>query len=156
MAKTAMRSAASSNYRKALHSVLSLLTIDAASVWSVWVYVPPMPCNHAMIRRDSRWWKPAAINAACAHAACPEEAIELVPRLLLDVEAIEKPEVLHEMEPFNCVECGRPFASEAMVSRVQEKLKGHWMYKSDKQIRRLQMCRTCRTTDALTTGDYFR
>ena len=91
----------------------------------------------------------------CA-AACPEEAIERVPRLLLDVEAAEKAVVLHEMEPFNCVECGKPFASGAMISRIQEKLKGHWMYNSDRQIRRLQMCRACRTVDALTTGDYFR
>ena len=91
----------------------------------------------------------------CA-AACPEEAIERIPRLLLDVEAAEKAVVLHEMEPYNCVKCGNPFASGAMISRIQEKLKGHWMYNSDRQIRRLQMCRACRTVDALTTGDYFR
>ena len=68
----------------------------------------------------------------CA-AACPEEAIERIPRLLLDVEAAEKAVVLHEMEPYNCVECGKPFASGAMISRIQEKLKGHWMYHSDRQ-----------------------
>ena len=88
-------------------------------------------------------------------AACPEQAIELVPRLLFDNEEAERSVVLREMEPFNCVECGRPFASAAMISRMQEKLKTHWMYASDSQARRLQMCRTCRTRDALSTGDYF-
>ena len=88
-------------------------------------------------------------------AACPEQAIELVPRLLFGNEEAERSVVLREMEPFNCVECGRPFASATMISCMQEKLKTHWMYASDSQARRLQMCRTCRTRDALSTGDYF-
>ena len=88
-------------------------------------------------------------------AACPERTIELVPRLLYNKEEAERPVVLRETEPFNCVECGRPFASAAMISRMQEKLKTHWMYSSDSQARGLQMCRTCRTRDALTTGAYF-
>ena len=88
-------------------------------------------------------------------AACPEQTIELVPRLLYDTEEAGRPVVLREMEPFNCVECGLPFASAAMVSCMQEKLKTHWMYTSDSQARRLQMCPTCRTQDALSTGDYF-
>lgn len=92
----------------------------------------------------------------CGHcaAACPENAIALQPRLLYDAEAAGKPVVLHEVEPFKCIECGLPFASQTMVSRMQDKLKGHWMYSSDRQIRRLQMCRTCRTRDSLTAGDY--
>ena len=88
-------------------------------------------------------------------AACPEQTIELVPRLLYDTEEAERSVVLREMEPFNCVECGKPFASAAMINRIQEKLKTHWMYTSDSQARRLQMCPTCRTKDALSTGDYF-
>jgi len=88
-------------------------------------------------------------------AACPERMIELVPRLLYDKEQAERPVVLRETEPFHCVECGRPFASAAMVSRMQEKLKTHWMYASESQARGLQMCRTCRTQAALSTGEYF-
>lgn len=89
----------------------------------------------------------------CEHA-CPENAIRLVPRLLCDTEAADTPVVLREVEPFNCVECGEPFASQAMINRLQEKLRDHWMYSSDRQARRLKMCRTCRTRDALTAGDY--
>jgi len=88
-------------------------------------------------------------------AACPEQTIELVPRLLYDKEDAGRSAVLREMEPFNCVECGRSFASAAMISCMQAKLKTHWMYTSDSQARRLQMCPTCRTREALSTGDYF-
>jgi ferredoxin len=88
-------------------------------------------------------------------AACPEKTIELVPRLLYDHEEAGRSIVLRETEPFNCIECGRPFASAAMINCMQEKLKTHWMYTSDSQARGLQMCRTCRTREALSTGAYF-
>ena len=96
---------------------------------------------------------PAAINADFARKHALKGAIQLLPRLLCDPEALEAPEVLHEAEPFRCIECGCPFASPAMVNRMQEKLKGHWMYANERQLRRLQMCRTCRTRDALMSQD---
>jgi hypothetical protein len=46
-----------------------------------------------------------------------------------------------------------PFASQAMINRIQGKLMGHWMYTDERQLRRLQMCRTCRTRDALLSQD---
>ncbi len=84
---------------------------------------------------------------------CPEGAIRLVPRLLLDQGATGGQTVLRETEPFRCVECGVPFAPPAMIDRMKEKLTGHWMYATERQRRRLQMCRTCRTRDALTSGE---
>lgn len=85
--------------------------------------------------------------------ACPERAIRLLPRILCDPQAVETPAVLHEVEPFRCVECGVPFATQAMIGRMKEKLVGHWMYADDRQLRRLQMCGTCRTRDALSSRD---
>jgi hypothetical protein len=41
-----------------------------------------------------------------------------------------------------------------MISRMEEKLNGHWMFGGKRQRRRLRMCRTCRTRDALTAGEY--
>ncbi|MGV8057251.1 MAG: 4Fe-4S binding protein [Smithellaceae bacterium] len=84
---------------------------------------------------------------------CPEGAIELEPRIFCELSAIEKPAVLREVEPFRCVECGAPFATQVMIDRLREKLKGHWMYANERQMRRLSMCSTCRTRDALTTEE---
>jgi ferredoxin len=87
-------------------------------------------------------------------AACPEGAIQLLPRLLGTVKAADTSVVLREAEPFRCLECGAPFASEAMIRRMEEKLTGHWMYGSERQRRRLRLCRICRTRDALTAKDF--
>ncbi len=84
---------------------------------------------------------------------CPEGAIQLVPRLLLDRGATEGQTLLREAEPFRCVKCGVPFASSAMIDRIKEKLAGHWMYANEQQLRRLRMCRTCRTRDALASRE---
>lgn len=80
---------------------------------------------------------------------CPEHAIQLLPRLLCDPKAVEARVVLREAEAFRCIKCDMPFASRAMVNSMKEKLKGHWMYASERQLSRLQMCRICRTRDAL-------
>jgi ferredoxin len=85
--------------------------------------------------------------------ACPEDAIRLTPRILCDPAVVDAPAVLREAEPFRCVVCGVPFATQAMIDRMQDKLMGHWMYAAERQLRRLQMCRTCRTRDALTSQD---
>jgi len=84
---------------------------------------------------------------------CPEKAMRLQPRLLCDRERVETPALLREVEAARCIECGAPFASQAMVSRIRTNLAGHWMYASEKQLRRLQMCHICRTRDALMSED---
>jgi ferredoxin len=84
---------------------------------------------------------------------CPEGAIRLVPRLLVERGDFETQTILREAEPFRCIECGVPFASPTMINRIKEKLAGHWMYANDRQVRRLRMCRTCRTRDALASQE---
>ncbi|HTZ41371.1 MAG TPA: 4Fe-4S binding protein [Syntrophales bacterium] len=85
--------------------------------------------------------------------ACPERAIQLAPRILCDPAAVNTPAVVREAEPFRCVVCGAPFATQPMVSRMLEKLAGHWMYAEERQRRRLQMCHICRTRDAFQSED---
>ncbi len=95
------------------------------------------PCHQCGICRD----------------ACPEGAIGLVPRLLCDPSVVEQQKALYEAEPLRCIECGVPFASRAMMDRIKEKLQGHWMYANERQLRRLQMCRTCSARDALASRE---
>ena len=84
---------------------------------------------------------------------CPEQALRLLPRILCDPAAVDTLVVLREAEPFRCIVCGLPFATQAMIDRMQNKLAGHWMYTTERQLRRLRMCQTCRTRDALTSED---
>ncbi|HUH65646.1 MAG TPA: 4Fe-4S binding protein [Syntrophales bacterium] len=84
---------------------------------------------------------------------CPERAVQLVPRMMLDLKEVDAPVVLCEEEVFRCVKCGAAFATKRMVDRVTEKLKEHWMYANERQQLRLKMCRACRTRDALSSED---
>ena len=73
--------------------------------------------------------------------------------MMLDAKQLETPDVLCEAEVFRCIKCNEPFAPKKMVSRMTEKLKEHWMYANERQLRRLKMCRVCRTRDALASED---
>ncbi len=88
----------------------------------------------------------------CAET-CPERAMRLLPRMLCNLDAADTRTALRKAEPLRCAECGVPFASPAIVARIQDKLAGHWMYADDRQRRRLRMCRTCRARDALSSQD---
>jgi ferredoxin len=77
---------------------------------------------------------------------CPEDAIRLVPRLLLGAQA-KHPVVLNEAEPFNCVRCGKPFGTKAMIDSMLVKIGGHSMFATGGAFKRLQMCADCRVVD---------
>jgi len=87
------------------------------------------------------------VQCGLCHAACPEDAIRLVPRIAYTPELYRDLRTLHEEEPFCCVSCGKPFATQAMMRRMGEKLAGHWMFQTEAARRRLQMCEDCRVHD---------
>lgn len=110
----------------------------------------------------------------CA-ATCPENVIDLTPRI--DFEAWAAPRrVVKEEEPFACTVCAKPFGTRSTIERVVGKLRErHWMFSGpagEARLRSLTMCEDCRVEAALnqgfdphaapdrarprTTEDYFR
>jgi ferredoxin len=87
------------------------------------------------------------VQCGLCETACPEDAISLAPRFVYDPEDRQVTRTLNEEEPFCCVVCGKPFATQSMMARMQEKLKGHWMFQDANALRRLQMCEDCRVKD---------
>jgi ferredoxin len=83
----------------------------------------------------------------CA-ATCPEDAIQLVPRLLLGAQAKEAV-ILNEAQPFHCVRCAKPFGTKQMVDNMLGKLGAHSMFSGPGALRRLQMCGDCRVVDMM-------
>jgi ferredoxin len=83
---------------------------------------------------------------ACA-MVCPEQAITLVPRMNPDPVGTAECLPLHQTQPARCSVCGRVFASSQMLSSIQRKLRGHWMYSDLAAQNRLQMCDRCRIQD---------
>ncbi|WP_434131648.1 4Fe-4S binding protein [Methylocaldum sp. GT1BB] len=75
--------------------------------------------------------------------ACPEHAISLAPRYLFDQRQARRARLLHEEAVFRCVECGKPFATAAMIKTITQRLQHHPMFQGP-NLRRLLMCEDCR------------
>ncbi|MDQ2694226.1 MAG: 4Fe-4S binding protein [Pseudomonadota bacterium] len=74
---------------------------------------------------------------------CPEGAISLTPRLLLTAE-FRNERVLNEAQPFHCLRCGKPFATQQMIGNMLGKLAQHSMFADPAALERLKMCADCR------------
>lgn len=81
---------------------------------------------------------------------CPENAMELVPQLLLGPAAREK-RVLNESQPFHCISCGKAFGTKHMIDNMFAKLSQHSMF--ERNANRLKMCADCRVTDMYSAKD---
>ncbi|GGX78737.1 4Fe-4S ferredoxin [Litchfieldella qijiaojingensis] len=80
----------------------------------------------------------------CVHA-CPEDAIALAPGFLAD-NAREQRRVCHEEAPFECIHCGKPFATASTIANIKAKLADH-PYFAGQAMARLEMCEDCRVRD---------
>jgi ferredoxin len=90
----------------------------------------------------------------CAQS-CPESVISLQPRIHFDYSVISKPQTLKEEAPFLCISCGKAFATRAMIQKMTEKLKGHWMFDKPEALNRLRMCEDCRVVDMFDKEDHI-
>jgi ferredoxin len=88
---------------------------------------------------------------------CPEQALALEPRLWLadGGRARKLPRVLHEMPPWQCVKCGKPFGTQKAIESMLGKLAGHSMFQG-RALERLKMCADCRVIDLHTDPDEVR
>jgi ferredoxin len=82
----------------------------------------------------------------CART-CPEDAIWISPRLLLDRGARSRPRPLYHEAPFECIECGKPFATRRMIELVLDRLQDNPMFATQRARNRLMMCENCRVVD---------
>jgi ferredoxin len=87
------------------------------------------------------------VQCGICETACPENAITRNPRFNFDSAARQGTRVLHEEQPFCCISCGKPFATQSVLDVMMKKLEGHWMFEDEAARRRLQMCDDCRVRD---------
>lgn len=91
-----------------------------------------------------RFREDACLQCGLCVSICPENAITLVPRLDLSDNALSQ-RVAHEEEPYECIECGRPFGVRSTIERIVEKLEGkHSMFTNSDNARLIRMCDDCR------------
>ena len=92
------------------------------------------------------------VEASCVQCglcatACPEDAISLEARWIVDGVEARRTAMLHEEEPFHCVRCHKAFATRGIIDTMLSKLSGHWMFADEAAVRRLKMCEDCRVKD---------
>jgi ferredoxin len=92
------------------------------------------------------------VQCGLCERACPEHAIRMRARLLTDGEARSRRRILHEEPPFECISCGKPFATRSGLQKVLAALEGHAMFPDEAARRRLQMCADCRVADMMRAG----
>ena len=95
----------------------------------------------------------ACVQCGVCVATCPENVIRLEPRYDFSPAAMT-PSVVKAEEPFHCVSCGKAFGTKSTVERVLAALKGrHAMFQTEKQLRLIQMCDTCRIVTVAEEGN---
>lgn len=92
------------------------------------------------------------VQCGLCEQACPEDAIARNTRFIYDPELRRATRVLNEDKPFECVNCGKPFATSKVIESMRKKLAGHWMFQKPEAISRLEMCEDCRVKDMFKDG----
>ncbi len=91
-----------------------------------------------------RFQEDACLQCGLCSNICPEKAITLQPQLDLTTKALTQV-VVHEEEPFACIECGALFGVKSTVEKITEKLAGnHTMFATSDAAKMIQMCDNCR------------
>ena len=85
------------------------------------------------------------VQCGLCETTCPEDAIALVPRLLVSAER-KQAVVLNEAKPWACIRCAKPFGTEKAIEAMLGKLAGHPMFQGE-ALERLKMCSDCRVID---------
>ncbi len=98
----------------------------------------------------SEW---SCIQCGLCETSCPEDAIRTEPRFLYNDRERSEPRLLHEEQPLCCISCGKPFATRSALTSLMKKLEGHWMFQTEAERRRLEMCDTCRVKDMMRAQD---
>ncbi|GAD79080.1 4Fe-4S binding protein [Vibrio ezurae] len=87
------------------------------------------------------------VQCGLCEGACPEDALNLTPRINWDQPLRTTAITLNKDEPALCLRCQKPFAPKSMITMLQGKLKGHSHFSNDQAIRRIAMCEDCRVAD---------
>jgi ferredoxin len=133
------------------------ITVDKDKCTLCLACVSACPAAALQDNRDSpqlRFIEKNCVQCGLCETTCPEDAIDLVPRLLAS-PARRQPAVLNEARPWACVRCGKPFGTQKAIEAMLVKLAGHAMFQGE-ALERLKMCSDCRVIDLYSAQDEIK
>ena len=105
-------------------------------------------------RPELRFIERNCVQCGLCARTCPEQAIELRPRLSLAPER-KAARVLHAAQPWACIRCGKPFGTVQAIEAMLGRLAGHAMFQGQ-ALERLKMCADCRVIDIYSADNEVR
>jgi len=114
---------------------------------------PAKALQHGQDVPQLRFRESNCVQCGLCEQSCPERAISISPRLLLDTDARNAVRLLNEDAPFHCLSCGSAFATKSVIGRMEQRLAGHSMFSTSAARRRLQLCGDCRVADMMQAGE---
>ena len=109
---------------------------------------PESALQDAKDRPALRFIERNCVQCGLCVRTCPENALSLQPQLSFASD-VKNPRVLNEAPAYECVKCGKPFATKQMVEGMLARLGGHSMFAEPGALERLKMCADCRVADLL-------
>lgn len=94
----------------------------------------------------------ACVQCGLCKNTCPEKVMSLEPRLSFE-DTARSAQVIKEEQPFLCIRCGKPFATQSSLDHLTQKLSGHAMFQGPGRMDRLKMCEDCRVVEMTTSED---
>lgn len=129
------------------HAPYGAVNVDTESCTLCLACVSSCPADALRDNPDTlqlRFVETACVQCGICESTCPENAISLTPQFNLADNAMQ-PVTLYEEDPFECIKCSTPFASQSTIARISEKLAGtHRMFTGGASADLLKMCDNCR------------
>ncbi|WP_315905135.1 4Fe-4S binding protein [Vibrio fluvialis] len=129
------------------YGAIECSTTDCTLCMSCVAVCPTRALHHEGDSPSLKFIEQDCVQCGLCVKACPEKALTAVQQLNWNAAQRQSVVTLHQEEPAKCLRCHKPFAPQAMITMLQNKLRGHSHFSDQASLDRIAMCEDCRVVD---------